>query len=129
MGGRPAECAQLDRLLEAARSGQSAVLVLRGEAGIGKSILVGYAAERGEDCTVLRAVGVESERELPFAALHQLCALLLDALSRRRLSGTLCDRVRPESGTRADCSSSAWRCSASSGSARVFLCLSTMPTG
>jgi DNA-binding CsgD family transcriptional regulator len=82
LGGRRAECARLDRLLEAVRSGQSAVLVLRGEAGIGKSVLVGYAAERGEDCRVLRAAGVESERELPFAALHQLCSPLLDGLEQ-----------------------------------------------
>ena len=80
--GRRAERAQLDRLLETVRSGHSAVLVLRGEAGIGKSVLLGYVAERGEDCRVLRAAGVESERELPFAALHQLCSPLLGGLER-----------------------------------------------
>ena len=82
LGGRRTECARLDRLLEAVRSGHSAVLVLRGEAGIGKTALVEYAAERGEDCRALRAAGVESERELPFAALHQLCFPLLDGLER-----------------------------------------------
>ena len=76
--GRSAECAELDRLLDALRSGQSAILVLRGEAGIGKTALIGYAAERAEGCRVLQAFGVESEMELPFAGLHQLCAPLLD---------------------------------------------------
>ena len=80
--GRSAECAELDRLLEAVRSGQSAVLVLRGEAGIGKTALLSHAAERAEGCRVLRAVGVESEMELPFAGLQQLCAPLLAGLDR-----------------------------------------------
>jgi DNA-binding CsgD family transcriptional regulator len=78
--GRSAERVQLDRLLEAIHAGQSAVLVLRGEAGIGKTALLDYTAERAEGCRVLRAVGVESEMELPFAGLHQLCAPLLDRL-------------------------------------------------
>jgi hypothetical protein len=82
LSGRPAECATLERLLEATRAGQSAVLVLRGEAGIGKSALLAYAAERAEGCRVVRAVGVESEMELPFAAMHQLCAPLLGGLER-----------------------------------------------
>ena len=80
--GRSAECAELDRLLEAVHSGQSAVLVLRGEAGIGKTALLSYAAERAEGCRVLRAVAVESEMELPFAGLQQLCAPLLAGLDR-----------------------------------------------
>jgi DNA-binding CsgD family transcriptional regulator len=80
--GRRAECLELDRLLEAMHAGQSAVLVLRGEAGIGKTALLEYTAERAEGCRVLRAVGVESEMELPFAGLHQLCAALLDGLER-----------------------------------------------
>jgi DNA-binding CsgD family transcriptional regulator len=80
--GRSVECAELDRLLEAVHSGQSAVLVLRGEAGIGKTALLSYAAERAEGCLVLRAVGVESEMELPFAGLQQLCAPLLAGLER-----------------------------------------------
>ena len=77
-----------DRVCEArsaareARAGQSGVLVLRGEAGIGKSALLDYAAERAEGCRVLRAAGVEWEMELPFAGLHQLCAPLLDGCER-----------------------------------------------
>src|SRR5665213_4284771 len=72
--GRRAECLELDRLLEAMDAGRSAVLVLRGEAGIGKTALLEYAAEHAEGFRVLHAVGVESEMELPFAGLHQLCA-------------------------------------------------------
>ncbi|MFI5897774.1 AAA family ATPase [Actinoplanes sp. NPDC051513] len=70
--GREAELAEVDRLLEAARQGHSAVLVVRGEAGIGKSAVLGYAAAAAGEARVLRAVGVESELELPFAALHLL---------------------------------------------------------
>ena len=69
---------RLDELLAAARQQRSAVLVVRGEAGIGKSALLDYAAERAEDCRVCRAVGAEWEMELPFAGLHQLCVGLLD---------------------------------------------------
>ena len=80
--GRRAECLALDRLFEAAHTGRSAVLVLRGEAGIGKTALLGHAAERAKGCRVLRATGVESEMELPFAGVQQLCAPLLDGLER-----------------------------------------------
>src|ERR1700722_6026162 len=76
--GRRSECAALDRLLEDARAGQSGVLVLAGDAGIGKTALLEYAIGSSSDMRVLRAVGVEAEMELPFAALHQLCAPLLD---------------------------------------------------
>ncbi len=82
LAGRKAECARLDRLLADARVGQSAVLVLRGEAGIGKTALIGYAAERAAGCRVVRAVGVESEMELPFAGLHQLCGTMLVGLGQ-----------------------------------------------
>ena len=80
--GRATERARFEQLLTAVRAGQSAALVLRGEPGIGKTALLDYAAERVEGCRVLRAVGVESEMELPFAALHQLCTPLLDGLER-----------------------------------------------
>src|SRR5215468_2821610 len=78
--GRHQECAAVDRLLQAAREGHSGVLVLRGEAGVGKSALLAYAAGRARGMTVLRAAGVEAEVELPFAALHQLLRPLLDRL-------------------------------------------------
>jgi DNA-binding CsgD family transcriptional regulator len=57
-------------------------LVLRGEPGVGKTSLLGYAAERAEGCRVVRALGVEAEMELPFGGLQQLCAPLLDGLER-----------------------------------------------
>ena len=80
--GRRDECAVLDRLLDHGRAGSSGVLVVRGEAGIGKTALLDYAVEAGSDLRVLRAAGVESEVELAFAALHQLCAPVFDRLER-----------------------------------------------
>jgi DNA-binding CsgD family transcriptional regulator/tetratricopeptide (TPR) repeat protein len=78
--GRSRECDALDQLLAAARSGHSGVLVLRGEPGMGKTALLLYAVRSASGFRVARAVGVESERELAFATLQQLCAPLLDAL-------------------------------------------------
>jgi hypothetical protein len=80
--GRRSECDSLDRLLAGVRAGQSGVLVLRGEAGVGKTALLRYVLERAAGCRVTRAAGVESEMELPFAGLHQLCAPLLGSLDR-----------------------------------------------
>ncbi|HEY3563156.1 MAG TPA: AAA family ATPase [Kribbella sp.] len=80
--GRRPERAVLDRLLTDARNGTSRVLVVRGQAGVGKSALLTYAAEAAPDFCVLRAVGVQSEMELAFAALHQLCVPLLDRRHR-----------------------------------------------
>jgi DNA-binding CsgD family transcriptional regulator len=80
--GRRDERAVLDGLFGEARAGQSGVLVLRGEAGIGKTALLEHAIEPASDFALLRAVGVESEMELPFAALHQLCAPLVDFFNR-----------------------------------------------
>jgi len=80
--GRASECALLDDLLSAIRQGESRSLVLRGEAGVGKTALLGYLVESASDLTVLRAVGVESDMELAYAGLHQLCASLLDRLDR-----------------------------------------------
>ena len=80
--GRADECAALDDLLDAVRRGESRSLVLRGEAGIGKTALLDYLVESASDMTIARAVGVESEMELAFASLHQLCAPLLDRLPR-----------------------------------------------
>jgi DNA-binding CsgD family transcriptional regulator len=70
--GRGAETAVLDRVLEGARAGRSGALVLRGEAGVGKSALLDYAREQADGFTVLTAAGVEVEAELAYAALHQL---------------------------------------------------------
>jgi DNA-binding CsgD family transcriptional regulator len=77
---REEERAALDGLLQDLRSGRGRVLVVRGEAGVGKSALLEYAAGAAADMRVARAVGVESEMELAFASLHQLCAPLLDRL-------------------------------------------------
>ena len=82
MRGRRGECEAFDRLLEKARGGQSGVLVVRGEPGVGKTALLEYAIESASGLRVARAAGVESERELAFAALHQLCAPMLDRLER-----------------------------------------------
>jgi DNA-binding CsgD family transcriptional regulator len=79
--GRSEECALLDGMLVAVRSGESRVLVLHGEAGVGKTALLEYLTESATDLIVLRALGVESEMELAYASLHQLCAPLLDRLA------------------------------------------------
>src|SRR5215216_2763217 len=78
--GRRTECEALDRLLAGVRAGQSQVLVLRGEAGAGKSALLEYLLGRASGRRIAPAAGVESEMELPFAGLHQLCAPMLDRL-------------------------------------------------
>lgn len=80
--GRDREQASLDRLLDEVRAGQSRVLVLRGEAGVGKTALLDYLHERASGCRVVRATGVESEMEIAFAGLHQLCAPMLGSLAR-----------------------------------------------
>jgi DNA-binding CsgD family transcriptional regulator len=80
--GRHRECDALDQLLTSAREGQSRVLVVRGEAGIGKTALLEHLAGRAEGCRIARAAGVESEMELAFAGLHQLCSPFLDRLDR-----------------------------------------------
>jgi DNA-binding NarL/FixJ family response regulator len=90
--GRRSECARLDRVLDAARKGESSVLVLRGEPGIGKTALLDYAISSSRDLHVLRAAGVESEMELAFASLQQLCLPLLDRLGN--LPGPQQDALR-----------------------------------
>ena len=80
--GRRKECEELDRLLLRTRAGQSGVLVVSGEPGVGKSALLGYAMASASGFQVARAAGVESEMELPFAALQQLCGSMLGRLDR-----------------------------------------------
>jgi DNA-binding CsgD family transcriptional regulator len=82
---RAGEREVLDRLLENVRGGQSAVLAIRGEAGIGKTALLQYVAEQASGFRVVQVTGVEAEMELPFAGIHQLCGpvlLQLDVLPR-----------------------------------------------
>jgi hypothetical protein len=81
--GREAEQAELRRLLEQARDGLSGVLVVRGEAGVGKTCLLDAVAATAADFDVVRLIGIESEMRLGFAALHQLlaaCRLGVDSL-------------------------------------------------
>jgi DNA-binding CsgD family transcriptional regulator len=80
--GRSGEHAVLDRLLADARRGRSAVLVIRGEAGLGKTALLRHAAAQAASAfRVAHVAGVESEMELPYAGLHQLCSPVLDRLN------------------------------------------------
>ncbi|HEY7432276.1 MAG TPA: ATP-binding protein, partial [Streptosporangiaceae bacterium] len=67
----------LDRLVDAVRGGQSRALVVRGDPGVGKTVLLDYAARQASGCRVARAAGVQTEMELAFAGLHQLCAPML----------------------------------------------------
>ena len=85
--GRREECAALDRLVAGVREGASRVLIVRGEAGVGKSALLGYFSRRiagetgrGGDWRVVSAAGVQSEMEMAYSGLHQLCTPLLDHL-------------------------------------------------
>src|SRR5689334_14465152 len=78
--GRTDECQTLDDLLAQARAGRSGVLVVRGEAGIGKTELLNHLLDRATGCRVVRAAGVQSEMELSYAGLHQICAPLLSHL-------------------------------------------------
>ena len=77
---RTSEREVLDRLLADAREGQSAVLVMRGEAGIGKTALLRHVARQASGFRVAQVAGVEAEMELPFSGIHQLCAPVLDHL-------------------------------------------------
>src|SRR4051812_37774904 len=72
--GRRHEREVLDRLLDGVRDGRGGVLVVHGEAGVGKTALLDYAVEAGPEVRIARTAGVEAEMELPFAAVQQLCA-------------------------------------------------------
>jgi DNA-binding CsgD family transcriptional regulator len=78
--GRLPERAALSQLLDGARAGRSGVLVMHGEPGVGKTALLDWAVESAAGLRVARVAGVESEMELAFAALQQLCAPMLDKL-------------------------------------------------
>jgi DNA-binding CsgD family transcriptional regulator len=80
--GRRSECAALDQLLASLREGPSRALVLRGEAGVGKSALLEYLVQRASGCGIARAAGVESEMELAYAGLHQLSAPFVARVER-----------------------------------------------
>jgi AAA ATPase domain len=78
--GRERECSVIDRLLQDAGAGLDSALVVRGEAGIGKSALLEYARQRAAPMAVLSATGVEAESDLAFAGLHELLWPVLDYL-------------------------------------------------
>src|SRR3984893_1355224 len=80
--GRRAECEFLGAALAEALDGRSRVVVLRGEAGAGKSALLSFVVERSDGWRIATAVGVESEMELAYSGLHQLCSPMLDHLDR-----------------------------------------------
>ncbi|MCW3007552.1 MAG: Transcriptional regulator, LuxR family, partial [Solirubrobacterales bacterium] len=80
--GRERQRGALDRLVESARGGHGGVLVIHGEPGVGKTALLEYAGEVGRDFRVVHTVGVEGEMELPYAALQQLCAPIIDLSAR-----------------------------------------------
>src|ERR1035438_3123500 len=77
---RLAERRALDRVLDAARRGLSAALVVRGEPGVGKTSLLGYAADSAAGFRVVRVAGVESEQEFGYAGLHRLLVSFLPAM-------------------------------------------------
>src|ERR1700730_13164332 len=80
--GREREREVLDRLLDGVRGGRGGVLVVHGEAGVGKTALLEYAAAAGREFRIARTVGVEAEMELPFAAVQQLCSPFFELLER-----------------------------------------------
>ena len=80
--GRHRECEALDRVLAGVRAGRSQTLVLRGEAGAGKSALLDHLVAGASGCLVAKAAGVEYEMEIAYSGLHQLCAPLLDRVTR-----------------------------------------------
>ncbi|HEV3452233.1 MAG TPA: ATP-binding protein, partial [Acidimicrobiia bacterium] len=80
--GRADECTQIDELLDSIRNGLSGALVVRGEAGVGKTALLDYAVNRADGFEIVRLTGVEPERDLGFAALHRLLAPMLDQIGQ-----------------------------------------------
>jgi hypothetical protein len=111
---RLAERDALDRLVDAVRAGESRPLVVRGDPGVGKTMLLDYLAGQAHGCRVARVTGVQSEMELAFAGLHQLCAPMLEHLGR--IPAPQHDARRPRSASppvrRRTGSWSGWPCSA-----------------
>src|SRR4051794_33920075 len=80
--GRNAECEYLDAVVADALGGRSRVVVIRGEAGIGKSALLRHLSDQLDGWRVARVLGVEAEMELAYSGLHQICSPLLAELER-----------------------------------------------
>ena len=98
--GRDVECERIERLVARARDGQSGVLVLRGEPGIGKTALLEHAAASAGAATVLRVRGVESEVEVAFGGLHELLRPVLATVER--LPGPQAEALRGALGLAAE---------------------------
>jgi hypothetical protein len=110
--GRATERELLDGLLGSVRGGRSAALVIRGEAGAGKTTLLRYCSHQASGFRVAQLAGVEAEMELPFTAVHQLCAPLLgrvDALPAPQSAALRIALGRPRA-MRPTLSWSRWRC-------------------
>jgi DNA-binding CsgD family transcriptional regulator len=97
--GRRSECAALDGVVAGIRAGESRVLVVCGEPGVGKTALLEYVSKRASGCRIARTAGVESEMELAFAGLQQLCSSTLGGLDR--LAGPQRDALTTAFGLRA----------------------------
>jgi hypothetical protein len=97
---RRTEREALDLLIDAVRAGQSQALVVHGDPGVGKTVLLEYLATQAHGFRVARAAGVESEMQLAFAGLHQLCAPMLHrgTVAIRRLGRAGVRRSRAERG-------------------------------
>ena len=80
--GRQRERAVVDRLLDSARDGRGAVVVVHGDPGFGKTALLEYAVEAGHDFRLVRTSGAEGEMELDYAAMQRLCSPLLEFIER-----------------------------------------------
>jgi DNA-binding CsgD family transcriptional regulator/tetratricopeptide (TPR) repeat protein len=84
LGGRERECSRIDAAVRTAREGGSAVVVLRGESGIGKTALLDYAVATADGLSVLRTAGKDTEQERPFTGLGDLCRPLVEDIARLR---------------------------------------------
>ena len=82
-------------MLNRVREGESSVLVMRGEAGIGKTALMHYCARQAAGCRVARIAGVQSELEFPYAGLHQLSLPLLGHLGAVPVTADPATKVLP----------------------------------
>ena len=94
--GRGSECAAADGLLDGVRANLSAVLVVRGDPGISKTALLRHLVDKAPSFRVVRCVGVESEMELAFAGLHELCDFQGPPMERRSSSAGLPRRFTGE---------------------------------
>src|SRR5882724_9807896 len=93
--GRPGECATLDAVVAGARAGHSQILVLRGEAGIGKTELLDYLEQHAAGCRIARSAGAEAEMELAYAGLVAFFKYFLDSFYNVESSAAPGSAIRP----------------------------------